>query len=291
MKTSERHLFVLKFKDKYAVKHMCISLKISESGYYRWLKNRCKQTSRQLLLVIIKEILSEHPDNDNYGVKRVKTALFQRGITVSHRTVYRTMKEGCLLHKRRKPHGITKATTEIQEKENLIKRDFKSDKPLTKLLTDITEIPCCDGKLYVSPVMDCFNGEIIALQMRGNMKKELCVDTVKQLGKLSGAILHSDRGSQYTSADFRDQLKTQGIIQSLSGAGRCYDNSRMESFFATLKKEKLYRIPTYRMTREEVKSVIFRYIFGYYNTQRITSFNPGGWPPVKYRELLKASAA
>ncbi len=204
---------------------MCIALKISESGYYRWLKNRSKKSSRQLLLVIIKEIISEHPDNDNYGVERIQTALMQRGIPVSRRTVYRTMKEGELLHKRRKPHGITKATTEIQEKENLIKQDFKSDKPLTKLLTDITEVPCCDGKLYVSPVMDCFNGEIIALQMRENMKKELCVDTIKQLGRLNGAILHSDRGSQYTSADFRDQLKKQGVIQSLSGVGRCYDNA------------------------------------------------------------------
>lgn len=291
MKTSERHLFILKFKGKYTVVEMCRALKVSESGYYRWLKNRSKQTNRELLLVIIKEIISEHPDNDNYGVTRIQTELSQRKITVSRRTVYRTMGEGGLLHKCRKPHGITKATTEIQEKENLIKRDFKADKPQKKLLTDITEVQCSDGKLYVSPVMDCFNGEIVALQMRENMKKELCIDTIKQLGKLRGAVLHSDRGSQYTSADFRDQLKKQGIIQSLSGAGHCYDNARMESFFATLKKEKLYRIPTYRMTREEVKSIIFRYIFGYYNTKRITSVNPGGWPPVKYRELLKASAA
>ena len=89
-------------------------------------------------------------------------------------------------------------------KENLIKQDFHADEPLKKLLTDITEVPCMDGKLYVSPIMDCFNGEIVALEMRDNMKKELCVDTLQQLksgyGKrLSGAILHSDRGSQYTS--------------------------------------------------------------------------------------------
>lgn len=70
-----------------------------------------------------------------------------------------------------------------------------------------------------------------------------------------------------------------------------YDNARMESFFATLKKEKLYRIPIYKMTREEVKTVIFRYIFGYYNTQRINSFNPGGLPPVAYRKLLCGHAA
>ena len=274
---------------------MCKALKISESGYYRWLKNHGKQTCRQLLLVRIKDIISEHPDNDNYGIERIRTALFHRGITVSRRTVYRAMSEGNLLHKRRRPHGITKADTEAQNRENLIKRDFKADKPITKLLTDITEVQCSDGKLYVSPVLDCCNGEIIALEMRDNMKKELCIDTVKQLyrmyGNLRNVILHSDRGSQYTSAKFRDELKKHGIVQSLSGTGHCYDNARMESFFATLKKEKLYRIPTYRMTREEVKSIIFRYIFGYYNTQRITSFNPGGLPPVTYRLLINSRVA
>lgn len=123
------------------------------------------------------------------------------------------------------------------------------------------------------------------------MKKELCVDTIKRLGRLNDAIVYSDRGSQYTSEAFRDELKKNGIVQSLSGTDRCYDNARMESFFATLKKEKLYQIPTYRMTCKEVKSVIFRYIFGYYNTQRITSFNPGGLPLTKYRKLFLKKAA
>lgn len=281
----------MKFKDKFPVKLMCHVLKISESGYYRWLKNQGKQTARELLTVKIKEIISEHPDNDNYGIERIKTGLSLKGISVSRRTVYRAMSESGLLHKRRRPHGTTKATTEIQEQENLIKRDFKANEPLTKLLTDISEVQCSDGKLYISPVMDCFNGEIVALEMRENMKKELCIDTIRQLGRMNGAILHSDRGSQYTSEAFRAELMKNGIIQSLSGAGRCYDNARMESFFATLKKEKLYRIPTYRMTRDEVKSVIFRYIFGYYNTQRITSFNPQGLPPVAYRKLFSRAAA
>ena len=137
---------------------------------------------------------------------------------------------------------IAKKVVEIQEKENLIKRDFYAEKPMQKLLTDITEIACVDGKLYISPIMDCFNGEIVALEMRENMKKELCIDTIRQLGKLNNVILHSDRGSQYTSEDFRKELKRLGITQSLSGTGRCYDNARMESFFATLKKEKLYQI-------------------------------------------------
>ena len=269
---------------------MCRVLKISESGYYRWLKNRSKPSRHQLLLVEINNILAEHKDNDNYGVLRMHTALEQHNVQVSVRTVYRVMKAAGLLHKRRKPHGITKADTEAQERENLIKQDFQADSPMTKLLTDITEVPCSDGKLYVSPIMDCFNGEIVALEMRDNMKKELCLDTVMQLknsyGKqLTGTVLHSDRGSQYTSTAFRSKLRKLGIIQSLSGAAHCYDNARMESFFATLKKEKLYRIPTYRMTRNEVRTIIFRYVFGYYNTVRVTSFNPEGLSPADYKKL------
>ena len=275
---------------------MCRVLKISESGYYRWLKNRSKPTSRQLLSVKIKEILDEHPDNDNYGVRRMNTALEQRGIHVSQRSVYRTMSEMGLIHRKRRPHGITKATTEIQDRENLIKRDFKAEKPLRKLLSDITEIQCYDGKLYLSAVLDCYNGEILSIAMDDNMKKELCIRTVKELelqyGKkrLAGAIFHSDRGSQYTSEAFKEALKEAGLIQSLSGTGHCFDNARMESFFATLKKEKIYRISAYKLTRDQVKSIIFRYIFVYYNRIRISSVNPGGLPPVAYREWAKANA-
>lgn len=264
---------------------MCKALKISESGYYRWLKNRSKPTKQQLLLVKIEEILNEHPDNCNYGYKRMHDALTQRGINFSEQTVYRAMKAGGYIHKQRKPHGLTKATTEMQEKENLIKRNFHADKPMKKLLTDITEIQCSDGKLYISPIMDCFNGEIVALEMRENMKKELCIDTVRQLGRMNDVILHSDRGSQYTSEAFRKELKRLGITQSLSSTGHCYDNCRMESFFATLKKEKLYQIPTYRMTREEVKTIVFRYIFVYYNCIRVYTSNPRGLPPKKYLDM------
>ena len=94
-------------------------------------------------------------------------------------------------HKKRVPHGITKTTTEAQEQENILKRDFSAQRPLEKFLTDITEVQCADGKLYVSPIMDCFNGEIVALEMRDNMKKELCIDTVRQLG----ADLSEPKGS------------------------------------------------------------------------------------------------
>lgn len=274
---------------------MCRVLHLSESGYYRWLRNRDRHSSRQLLAGKVKKILEEHPDNRNYGVDRVCLALEQDGVDVSRRTVYRVMKENGWLHKKRIPRGITKATTEVQEQENLLKRDFSARRPLEKFLTDITEVQCADGKLYISPIMDCFSGEIVALEMRDNMKKELCIDTVRQLERiypsLSGAVFHSDRGSQYTSAAFRAELSRCGMIQSLSGIGHCFDNARMESFFATLKKEKIYQIAAYKLPREQVKTIIFRYIFIYYNRVRIYTRNPLGLPPARYREWVQAQQA
>ncbi len=269
-------------------------LGVTESGYYKWLKHRGRKKQRELLLVEIQKIYDEHKDNENYGVDRIKSALRQKGIDRSRSTVYRAMKEGGYLHRRRKPHGITKATPEEQKEENLIKRDFHADKPIAKLLSDISEIPYANGKLYISPILDCHNGEIVALEIRDNMKKELCMDTLRQLkhryGDLRNVILHTDRGCQYTSNEFRALLKEYGMRQSLSGTGKCYDNARMESFFATLKKEKLYKIPTYRMSKEEVISAIYRYVFAYYNTIRINSFNPDGLPPVQMRQKNRAAA-
>ena len=107
---------------------------------------------------------------------------------MSRNTVYRAMKDGNLIHKVRKPHGITKASTEILEKENLIKRDLTANKLVKKLLTDVTEVQCSDGKLYISPIMDCYNGEILTVEIRKKKKKELCIDTVYQLKQKYGNL-------------------------------------------------------------------------------------------------------
>lgn len=223
----------------------------------------------------------------------MRLALRQRGIEVGIRRLTRIMRERGWLHTHRRPKGLTKADPEAMKTENLIQQDFRAENPYEKLLTDITQVQCHDGKLYISPILDCCNGEILSLIMRNNMKKQLCIDTVKALSRypVKGAILHSDRGSQYTSGEFRETLEKKGIRQSLSGVAHCYDNARMESFFATLKKELLYRIPTYRMTMEQVKTRVFRYVFTYYNQMRVYTSNPGGLPPAVYRRMQMEKAA
>ena len=268
-------------------------LGVSESGYYRYRKNAGKPDRDEVLSVAMQQILDEHPCNDNYGAPRMQLALCQRGIEAGIRRITRIMRKHGWLHTRRRPKGLTKADPEAMMSENLIQQDFSAENPYEKLLTDISQIQCQNGKLYISPILDCYNGEILSLIMRTNMKKELCMDTVKALSRypVKGAILHSDRGSQYTSGGFRETLEKMGIQQSLSGVAHCYDNARMESFFATLKKELLYRIPTYRMTVEQVKTRIFRYVFTYYNQMRVYTSNPDGLPPAVYRRMQMEKAA
>ena len=194
----------------------------------------------------------------------------------------------------RRPQSLTEADTAAQKAENLIRRNFTAATPNKKWLTDITQIPCSDGKLYVAAVLDCYNGEIVGLAMDNNMKKGLCIRAFESACRVRGAygmILHSDSGSQFTSSGFRNVLALHGAIQSMSGIGRCYDNARMESFFATLKKEKLYQIRTEKMPMDQVKSIVFRYIMTYYNRERIYTSNPSGLAPAMYRQAAKGLVA
>lgn len=295
VKACQLYAYIRERRNRWTVKKMCKVLAVSESGYYRSLKPTPRQDRQQLLLVKIQDIINAHEDNSNYGVQRILLALEQKGIKTSYSTVYRIMKKHGLLKKaKRHPNGLTREDAAAQKSENLIQRDFTASAPNQKWLSDITEVPCSDGKLYVSAVLDCFNGEILGLAMGDNMRKELCIQAFENACKARnarGMIFHSDRGSQFTSQAFRESLAKRNAIQSMSGTGRCYDNARMESFFATLKKEKLYKIKTERYPMAYVKSVIFRYIMVYYNRQRIYTSNPGGWPPAIYRERMLSQAA
>lgn len=264
-------------------------LEVSEQGYYKWLKTREKPYKHESLLAKIKAILAQDEENKNYGYKRMHTALVQEyHITQSVSTIYRVMKENNLLvYKASSRKGLTVADPEKQASENIIKQDFTADTPNTKWLGDITEILTADGKLYISAVLDTFDGAIVGLKMDDNMRAELCDEAFISACKktnATGMIFHSDRGSQYTSNVFRATLKKYEAIQSMSHTGRCYDNARMESFFATLKKEKLYKIKTKEMSMGLVKQIVYRYIEFYYNRKRIYTTN-GGYPPLVFRDM------
>lgn len=266
---------------------LCRVLGVSEAGYYKHLRCAAQPLRDATLLAQIHEILKQDPENANYGVRRIFLALRnQKGYTGGYQRILRLCRENNLMiHNKRHPNGITSADKEAQKAENLIKQDFSAESPNEKWLTDITEIPCRDGKLYLAAVLDCFDGSIRGIQMEDNMRTELCVSAFENACLNDGArgmILHSDRGSQFTSTLFREALKRRGAVQSMSATGRCYDNARMESFFATLKKEKLYQINTLELSRTQVRSIVYRFI-AYYNLRRVYTSNDG-WPPLVYRQ-------
>ena len=280
--------FVDQNRHRWPTKVLCRVMGVSEGGYYKHAKFCPDGAKHADLLAQIYEILKEEPENGNYGVRRIYLALkLNKGYKGSLSTVYRVCKEnGLMIKRRKKPGGITKADAAAQKSENLLRQDFTAGAPNEKWLSDITEIPCSDGKLYLSAILDCYDGKIVGFCMDNHMKASLCcrafeIACMKESAQ--GMIFHSDRGSQYTSFGFRDALNRRGAVQSMSSTGRCYDNARMESFFATLKKEKLYKISTVDYRMEEIKSVVYRYV-NYYNLRRIYSTN-GGHPPEKYRQV------
>ena len=160
-------------------------------------------------------------------------------------------------------------------------------------MTDITQQPTADGPLYISGIFDCFDNAVVGLTIDDNMRDELVVGSLRQAVAMhgSGAIVHSDRGSQYTGDDFRRAVAELGVTQSMnSAAGRCHDNAKCESMWARLKVEKLYRLDTSKMPMELVKIIVFRYFMGYWNNRRICTAN-GGFPPAMKREQYFAGNA
>ena len=282
----------------------CKILRVSRQGFYKYLENRDKPWKYQPLADAMFDILQEDECNDTYGRIRMHQALILKkpdGVDIpSERTVYRIMEMLGISHTpKRKPHGITKADKEAQKSDDLIKRNFQSEAPLEKCVTDITEIKALDGKLYVSAMFDCFDVAVVGLAMADNMRAELCIETLRSAymayPDIRGCIIHSDRGSQYTSEDYRKAIEKYGIRQSMNSAGRrCHDNARCESMWARMKEELLYgRYDTEKMTIEELKTLIWRYFMGYWNNRRICSTN-GGLPPAEKRrryELEHQSAA
>lgn len=271
----------------------CRALGVTRQGFYWYLEHRDDPWKYEGIAQKMRDIVAEDECNDTYGRCRMYHALklkYPDEDIPSERTVYRIMKKTGLLHTpNRKPNGITKADWNARKSEDLIKRDFTAERPLEKCVTDITEIPAKDGKLYVSAVFDCYDLGVLGLAMADNMKAELCVSTIENayqaFPNIRGAIIHSDRGSQYTSALYRAQLSRMGIVQSMnSDGGRCHDNARCEAMWARMKEELLYdRYDTKKMTIEELKTLIWRYFIIYWNTRRICSAN-GGLPPMVKRK-------
>ena len=250
---------------------MCRVLKVSRSGYYAFLRRpeSTRNRSNTKLLNKIKEIFER--SKQRYGFRRITAELHFLGFKCSKERVRRLMKKHNI---RAKYRNKFKRTTNSNHKqpvaENLVNMDF-DPKELNRLWAgDITYIWTREGWLYLSVILDLRSRRVISWKADKTMTETLVTETLSKAISFrkpdKGLIHHSDRGSQYASLKLRNILKENNINQSMSSKGNCYDNAAVESFFATLKKELIYR--NYFYTREEAKQQIFEYIEIFYNRYR-----------------------
>ena len=268
---------------------MCRLLDVTRQGYNKYKKSMNKEDKHAELLAQIQAIREEDEYNDKYGRRRLYEALKYRGMDVSESTVYRVCKKHNILQKANKPKGLTKQDKEAYKSDDLLQGDFEVDEPGVKYVTDITQIQAKDGIVYISALFDCFDNVCCGLSMDNNMKSPLVIYSIESTfvnkNLFKRPIVHSDRGSQYTSHAFRQSLEKMGIKQSMSHAGSsCFGNAKCESMWGRFKEEAIYgRYKTEEMTIEEVKSLVFRYFMGYWNHRRICSAI-GGVPPMEKRK-------
>ena len=222
-----------------------------------------------------------------YGYRRITDEMHNRGYCINHKTVRKLMNEAgvkCMV-RMKKYRSYKGEVGKIAP--NLLDRNFKSDKPLWKLVTDVTEFSLFGVKRYLSTVLDLYNGEIVCYTLYDHPVLEMVLDMERQLvakvGKDSGAIMHSDQGWHYQHKRYQEMLSSNGIKQSMSRKGNCLDNAVMENFFGLLKSELLYLRDFASV--EEFENELHKYI-KYYNERRIKS-RLGGKSPVQYRKAYE----
>lgn len=280
-------------RNKFSVRKMCKVLEVKESNYYRWQKRqkeKLKIESRNLQLVMqIEQVF-----NDNhrvYGYRKMQLALEEKGIKLTYYRIRKIMKENGLypeIKVKFKPYP--KQKSEGQTSPNRINQDFKTEKPNQVWVGDITYIKTNLGWVYLAAVIDLYNREVIGYATSKKIDTELVKralsNAIKDKESVKGVIFHSDRGCQYASKGYKKMLSDYGMIGSMSRPGCPYDNSCMESFFASLKKEYIYR----RLydTIEQVRIDLFEYIELFYNRKRLHSYL-GYMSPVEYRMKYNAS--
>ena len=275
-----------------SVSYMLKQLGIPRSVYYYWLKH--PKEDDHALVENIKQI--QVNSNYNIGAKKMAQILRQQEnpIIVNHKKVEKIMSENSLhakqkIRKHPKEYYRQKEEAAKELPSNILNRDFASDQPRKKLLTDITYIRIkYNNWCFLSAVKDLFNKEIIAYVLSTRLDRKLVLDTLKQLkqniGSLNGVLLHSDQGWTYSNPQFVQYLKKEEAIQSMSRKANCWDNAPMESFFSTFKSETIHHDKTYynNLSFAEMKEVVENYIFDY-NHNRISQ-SLGWLSPIQYFE-------
>ncbi len=261
------------------------AIKLARSTYYYHLKQLDKPEKDQELKAEIQSIFIEH--KGNYGYRRIHLELRNRGYLVNQKRVQRLMKVLNLQAKMRQKRKYSSHKGDVGKKaENLIQRQFEGSKTMEKCYTDVTEfaIPASTQKLYLSPVLDGFNSEIIAFNLSCSPNLEQVKTMLEQAfteKHYENTILHSDQGWQYQHDSYHWFLESKGIQASMSRKGNSPDNGMMESFFGILKSEMFYGYEKSFQSLKQLEQAIVNYI-DYYNNKRI-KVKLKGLSPVQYR--------
>ena len=260
---------------------------VPRSTYYYWVKHFDDKANKDReILSLITEIFEKN--HRKYGYPRITQELKNRGYTVNKKRVARLMKENGLsaYPRKRKYHSYKGQVGKVAD--NILNRDFSADNPYEKLTTDVTQFNVCNEKVYLSPVMDLFNREIISYSISLHpdlwQVREMLSGLFEKLPENATPLFHSDQGWQYQHAEYQQLLKEHNIKQSMSRKGNCMDNGAMENFFGRLKVEMFYgeKFESVNAFIDELK----RYI-DYYNNERI-SLKLKGMSPVQYRAHSQA---
>jgi transposase InsO family protein len=254
---------------------MCQLLEVKRSGYYRWakMKNDDIYSLHSEMLDWVKKI-AKGAEN-LYGSRRMKHAMNCLGFPISRQKARKLMNEAGVRVKYRKKYKVTTDSNHNKPLfENLLKRQFDVDAPDVAYVADITYIWTREGWLYLAVVIDLYSRKVVGWSMSSRMKAQLVVDALRmaiwQRKPKPGLIMHTDRGSQYVSHQYRSLLSAHGIQGSMSRKGDCWDNAVAESFFGSLKQERVHW-QNYQ-TRIEAQQNILNYITMFYNSRRLHSY-------------------
>lgn len=254
---------------------------MARSTYYYYLKHP-KVDKYECEKQEITEIFNAN--KGRYGYRRIYAVMRNNGYCLNHKTVQKLMKQLELKGKQRKNgqyHSYKGTVGKVAD--NILNRDFKSTKPFEKLTTDVTQFNVCNEKVYLSPVMDLFNREIVSysISLSPNLWqiREMLDGLFEKLPDDARPIFHSDQGWQYQHAEYQRLLAEHNITQSMSRKGNCMDNGAMENFFGRLKVEMFYgeKFESVNVFIDKLNEYIY-----YYNNERIST-NLKGMSPVYYR--------
>lgn len=276
MRAKAKYAVIHRHREEYPVCRMCKFFGVSRSGYYAYVRHLNRPDPNQ---AIIDQIAQQQKQCKNtYGYRRMQLWLDKNGCHKNAKTILRLMKKHGFLSEIRRRRQWKQLGQQLHKYDNLLNRDFHSERPNSKWVTDNSYIHTEQGVLYLSMIRDLYDNSIVAYKTASSQTVNLVLDTIRlavKKEKVAGELrLHSDQGFQYTSQAYFNLTKEYGIVPSMSRRGNCYDNAMAENFFGILKTECIYRqkIRTFQQANDLIDEYI--HFYNYERLQTKTGLSP-----------------